>query len=526
MAQVALSREQFDAVVLDLDGVITDTASVHAAAWKQLFDRFLSERAERAGEPFRPFDVEHDYLRHVDGKSRSDGVVSFLDSRAIALPYGDPSDPEDRETVCGLGKRKDRYFHERLAAQGVVVFASTIALVEALRRAGFGVAVISASRNCRAILEASGLSGLFDARVDGEVAAERGLPGKPDPAIFLEAARRLASQPARTVVIEDAEAGVEAGARGGFALVIGVDRVGGAHARALRERGAHVVVDDLGAVRVGDSRERPVADIPDALGEWERLAGRLRTAALALFLDFDGTLSPIVEDPELAELLPGTRAVLERLGRRCTVAVISGRDLQDVRRRVGITGIWYAGSHGFELMAPDGTYHEQDAADDAVPALDRAERSLSRRLSAIEGVLLERKRFTLAVHYRRVDRGTVGTVTAAVDEACRRERGLRVMHGKQVMELRPDVDWDKGSALHRLVDQLHLDRRRVLPLYGGDDLTDEDAFRALAGWGIGVLVRDAESAERSTVADVAVDGPEAFRALLDRIALLIEDDGE
>lgn len=250
-AATEIRRDNFDAVVFDLDGVITDTASVHAAAWKLMFDQFLADRAERETENRQPFSQD-DYLVYVDGKPRYDGVGSFLASRGVALPRGQPGDPPAAETVCGLGNRKDQLFLALLRERGVASFPSSIELVRRLRADGFRTAIISASRNCGAVLAAAKVAGIFDARVDGVDADELGLSGKPDPAVFLEAARRLGVEPARAVIVEDALAGVEAGRRGGFGLVVGVDRLG--HAEDLREHGADVVVGDLGDVAVSSTR--------------------------------------------------------------------------------------------------------------------------------------------------------------------------------------------------------------------------------------------------------------------------------
>jgi alpha,alpha-trehalase len=247
-SQVTIAAARFAAVVFDMDGVVTQTATVHAAAWKALFDAFLKERAQRGGEPFRPFDLGADYLPYVDGKARYDGVRDFLGSRGVTLPWGNPSDPPDADTVCGLGNRKNDYFLRVVAQEGVKPFATTVALIHGLHKAGVATAIISASKNTSAILAAAGVADLFAAQVDGTVAEALGLPGKPDPAVFVEAARRLGVAPPRAVVVEDAEAGVEAGHRGGFGLVIGVDRAD--HAQALRDHGADVVVKDLGEVTV------------------------------------------------------------------------------------------------------------------------------------------------------------------------------------------------------------------------------------------------------------------------------------
>ncbi|HEU4620383.1 MAG TPA: beta-phosphoglucomutase family hydrolase [Gammaproteobacteria bacterium] len=252
---VTLAPRDYDAVLFDLDGVLTRTAAVHAAAWKRLFDEFLRKRAEHTGEPFVPFDIEADYRRYVDGKPRRDGVASFLASRGIDLPEGSADDAPDAPTVHGLARRKDDFFLETLARDGVEVFESSIALVRALRAQEIGTAVVSSSKNCKAVLERAGIDVLFDARVDGVDLERLGLAGKPAPDTFLEGARRLRVEPARCVVVEDAIAGVEAGRAGRFGLVIGVDRLG--HSNELRQAGADVVVRDLCEIRV--ATEEPSA---------------------------------------------------------------------------------------------------------------------------------------------------------------------------------------------------------------------------------------------------------------------------
>jgi alpha,alpha-trehalase len=244
---VNISRRDFDAVIFDTDGVITRTAVVHEAAWKRLFDAYLLDRAARTGEPFQLF-TEDDYRQYVDGRPRYDGVFTFLHSRGISLPYGDPSDPPDKETVCGLGNRKDEYFLQHIREHGVRPYPSTVAFIRALRAVGVKTGVFSASRNVVAVLEAAGAADLFDARVDGIVAEELGLPGKPDPATLLETTRRLGAAPERTVVVEDAIAGVEAGHAGGFGLVIGVNR--SEEPGVLLANGATVEVTDLSELAV------------------------------------------------------------------------------------------------------------------------------------------------------------------------------------------------------------------------------------------------------------------------------------
>jgi alpha,alpha-trehalase len=244
----AIDLSAFDAFLFDLDGVITRTAALHASAWKKLFDEYLAEHAARAGKPFVPFDLANDYRAYVDGKPRPAGVRDFLASRGMRIPEGTPKDDENRETVQGLGKRKNRYFLASLEKEGIQVYGSAVALVRDARSLGVKTAIVSSSGTTAAILRVARLTDLFQVRVDGVEVARLGLPGKPDPAAFLEAARRLGVPPARGVVFEDATAGVEAGRRGGFGLVVGV----GSHDQAerLRQHGAHVVVADLGSIRL------------------------------------------------------------------------------------------------------------------------------------------------------------------------------------------------------------------------------------------------------------------------------------
>lgn len=231
------------ALLFDLDGVITQTAKVHAEAWKEMFDAFLRQRAETSGTPFRPFEIATDYPRYVDGRLREDGVRAFMQSREISLPEGSAGDPPTAETVHGLGTRKNDLVQDLIRTRGVEVYVGSVRFIEAARDAGLRRAVVSASKNCQAILAAAGIEDLFEVRIDGTVAAERGLPGKPAPDTFLAAAAALDAAPAACAVFEDALAGVEAGRAGNFGWVVGVDRVG--QADELRDRGADVVVGDL-----------------------------------------------------------------------------------------------------------------------------------------------------------------------------------------------------------------------------------------------------------------------------------------
>ena len=238
-----ITPEKYDAVLFDLDGVLTMTMKIHAACWKSMFDDYLQERCERLGETFHPFDIAADYKPYVDGKLRYDGVRAFLASRGIVVAEGRPQDDPSIETVCGLGNRKDRMVQEAIVTHGVEVLEGSLAVARLVRAAGLKTAVVSASKNCEAVLAAAGIRELFDLIVDGRVADRLGLPGKPAPDTFLEAASELGVDAQRAVVVEDAISGVQAGRAGGFGLVIGIDHHG--DKTALQRNGADIVVEDL-----------------------------------------------------------------------------------------------------------------------------------------------------------------------------------------------------------------------------------------------------------------------------------------
>jgi beta-phosphoglucomutase family hydrolase len=243
-SKFAITRDQYDAVLLDLDGVITDTASIHAACWKQMFDEFLQKRATQRGEALRPFDLATDYRLHVDGKPRFDGVRDFLISRGIQLPEGSMDDTPEAETVGGLGNRKNELVNKIIEENGVEPYEGSVKLIHQLRRQGFKIAVVTSSQNCTVVLKAAKLEDFFDVQVDGNMIHAQHLAGKPAPDTFLTAARLLGVEPTRAVVIEDAISGVDAGSAGNFGLVIGVARKG--NTEELRQHGAHLVVSDLG----------------------------------------------------------------------------------------------------------------------------------------------------------------------------------------------------------------------------------------------------------------------------------------
>ncbi|MDT5009768.1 MAG: trehalose 6-phosphate phosphatase [Mycobacterium sp.] len=333
-----------------------------------------------------------------------------------------------------------------------------------------------------------------------------------DAARLRQVAASIGTRAERCAVITKDPDAVTTARSGGFSLVIalasdGVD---------LLEQGADVVIDDVSeiAVRTGDRR---MSEIPNALDHYTEMADALGGRLPAVCLDYDGTLSEIVPDADAARLVDGAAEALARLAQRCPVAILSGRDLANVRDRVAVPGLWYAGSHGFESIAPDGSYRQNEDAAAAVPVLERAAGELREILADVGGSRVEHKRFAVAVHYRDVAADDVGEVVAGTHRVGRRHH-LRVTNGRKVVELRPDVDWNKGTTLAWIREQIE-QSRSVTPVYIGDDLTDEDAFDAVAPpAGIGILVRHTEDGDRRSAARYTLDDPEQVRELLDRLA--------
>lgn len=491
-----------------LDGVITDTASVHAAAWKRMFDDFLARHAAREKVPFHPFEIETDYLSSVDGKPRLDGVRSFLGTRGINLPEGGPEDPTDVDTIQALGKRKNMDFLQQIKEKGADVYESTVELIHSAKKHGLQIAVISSSKSCAMILDTVNLSHLFEVKVDGTDSEILGIAGKPAPDIFLEAARQLQVEPQRAVVIEDAVAGVQAGRAGNFGLVIGIARTG--NREALEDNGADRVVADLSEVAISNDGHS-TDPLPSALTDFAMISRQAGGKRLAVFLDYDGTLTPIVDTPDQAIMAEEMRQAVRELSRHCAVGIISGRDLKDVRDKARLDTLVYAGSHGFDIAGPEGLQVENRVGEEFLPALDQAEHELTRKLDAVPGLLLERKKFAIAIHFRLVEPERVAEIEKVVKEVAAGNPKLRQASGKKIFELQPRMEWHKGKALLFLLQTLKLDREEVLPFYIGDDVTDEDAFRTLKGRGITIMVQDRP---QETAADYTLKDPHEVRQFL------------
>ncbi len=497
----------FKGVIFDLDGVVTDTAHLHFQAWKQIFDDFLRKNSL---ERFEEFTIE-DYLKYVDGKPRYNGVESFLASRGFKLEWGDPSDEPNDNTICGIGNRKNEVFQKLLEEKGAKLYPSTVELIKDLKSKGIKIGLASSSKNCLRILESVGITDLFDARVDGVVSAQLGLRGKPEPDIFLVAAEKINVHPSCAVVVEDATSGVEAGRNAGFKLVLGVARK--SNQKELFIHGADVVVEDLEYIdfewikiwfdkfplhlfQVWDDKEAILRYIkkfernnifinPQYFLTPQELFSKRKK--IALFLDYDGTLTPIVDRPEWATLSEEMRDIVKNLSERFVVAIVSGRKREEVQKLVGVEGVFYAGSHGMDIKGDRfSMIHPQ--VEKLVPVISQINKILVNKLGDIKGVIIENKTFSIAVHYRLVEDRFFSRIKDTVEEIVKRDSRLYMMCGKKVFEIMPNIRWDKGKAVRWLMQVLGINEEEWIVIYIGDDTTDEDAFRLLRTRGVSVLV--------------------------------------
>ncbi|MFA6637058.1 MAG: trehalose-phosphatase [Candidatus Omnitrophota bacterium] len=533
-----MSDYLFDAIIFDMDGVITKTALVHAHAWKKTFDEFLKKRADNTGEPFKEFTHDDDYLPYVDGKPRYEGVKSFLESRGISLSYGEMSDKGNVETVCGLGNRKNDLFREVLEEDGVEQYKPMVKFIKEVSSHGVKVGVASSSKNCELILGKAGLLDLFETRVDGVVSARRGLKGKPEPDIFIEAARNLGAEPSRTIVVEDAVSGVSAGRNGGFGLVLGVARKN--NVDELLAGGADIVMKDLSSMEIGWLQKWFRKEPHHLFSEWNEIYKPSSTQLWELredipiflnpcylrtgkeifekketvfFLDYDGTLTPIVDRPQDAAISSEMKETVEKLAEKCRVFIVSGRFREDVQGLLGIDNILYAGSHGLDIKGKDLTMVHPKAKE-VIPDVERCIERLEAALSGIKGLFIEKKKFSVAVHYRLVDENKhLADIENEVSAAAEASGSLRLMKGKKVFELLPNIEWDKGRAIRWILDSIGMSWSEANMIYIGDDVTDEFAFRMIRTRGAGILVSPEQA---PSAANFRLNDPGEVKELFER----------
>lgn len=499
------------AAIIDLDGVIIKTADQHAKTWKAAFDQYNERRKKAGKQTYKDFSIEDDYSKLLAGLPRYDGASQFLESRGIELEFGAPEDAETEETVCGIGNLKNEFFQKLIEEEGVEVFEENVEKVKSWKEKGLKIAVVSSSKNCKQMLDAAELNELFEVRIDGIIAAERHIPGKPAPDTFLEAVEKFGIPPQEALVVEDSPAGAEAAKEGNFQLIIGI-RNSSSEKDQLLKHGAHLVVNNLQELEIDLRQERTASELPAVLKNMAELKKILKQESPLLFLDFDGTLSPIVENHQDAAISEEIRSLVQKLSKKYPVAVVSGRGLADVRKRVNLPELFYAGSHGFEIAGPNGYSKDHEEAVKVIPVFDEIEPILKKKLETISGVDFERKKFTLAIHYRQVPEEQEENVHENVSAVLKDYPEVLKSDGKKVIEIRPAIDWHKGKAVEFLKSELSK-AENPLSVYVGDDVTDEDAFRTVKN-GIGILVGEHS---QNTYADYGLETQEDVKTLFEKL---------
>lgn len=477
-------------IILDLDGVITDTRSLHFEAWAQTLNSYLAQLEET------PFD-EKDYQTYVDGKPREEGLSSFFSGRRLEL---------SPELLNKLSEMKDKNYLSRLRQKGPDTFADTLGALNSWRRLGIPLAVVTSSKNGDEVLKKLHLENFFKVKIDGVLGDKLHLKGKPSADYFVEAAKGLGLSPEECAVVEDSLSGVEAARAGDFASVIGIVRPGQTEGSVLLEHGAHEVVSSLSQIHL---------DFKNAILAFEEIKEIIGTKEVAIFLDFDGTMSEIVPDYTQAVIGNELRETLGKCSSALKMAVVSGRNRGDVKERVGGENLFYAGCHGFDISGP-GCFHFQiEEALQSLPQLHRATEEVRNLLSYIEGVQLEEKKFFTAIHFRQADAKFEEEIKKAVEDTVHKYDLLTCKSGKKVFELAPNVEWGKGKAIRKLCEILEINPNNSVAIYLGDDATDEDGFCELKGQGIGIFVSDRD--EKKTSADYWLKNPSEVKTFLDLI---------
>lgn len=473
-------------IIFDMDGVVTQTAVIHYKAWKIVFDRLLSQ----INPSFNPF-TEEDYFYFLDGMSRVDGVTNFLTSRELSLKELQKLYTSVEECIAHLCETKNELLLAIISENSVDCFADTLEFIKLLLLHNYSIAIISSSKNCLEILKSAKVEKIFPVRVDGIVSETIGIPGKPNPAIFLEAAKQLNLLPQECMVIEDALSGVKAAKEGAFGVVVALDRKNKLHAQ-FSELEADYILPDLSKKQTtfyqkifcGSEKK-----LESAFNILPLIANLLENKnELIVFLDYDGTLTPIVERPENALLSPTMLQCLTQLSQKYTTVIISGRELNNLKNLINIPNIYYSGNHGFEFTGPECSNMFYQIGHEFVDELTAVYQALYGVFQKIKGCIIENKKFSLSIHYRLVDENLHEYISQKIEDNLSSFPNLTRHYGKKVFEIRPNIHWNKGLAAENILTQFKLVKNNLIPVYIGDDVTDEDAFTQFGLNGITIKV--------------------------------------
>ena len=479
------AENSLKAVIFDIDSIL-DTAWVHQTAWKTTIDEFL-----QTGYNDQPVMTEDEYDRFFVRKPRYERIKNLLESRQITLSYGGDEDSPGQKSIGALENQKAKIFNEILLTAEVKLIDKVIRRITEWKNSGIKTAVVSLDENFRNVSCTEEIRRLFDIMIDATTAKKTGLKDKPEADLFMEAVRQLGLAPEQCAVFDSTVGGLRAASKANFGLVAGIP--GDHNNRELNENGADVVIDEFDAFDLLNDQEvqaRFRQPFPRFASEYTKIGEIVQGKTPVIFLDFDGTLTPIVKHPEDAYLSDEMQEIIKACAARLKVAVVSGRDMDDLKKRVMLDNVIYAGSHGFRISGPGGLYREHEKTAEILPLLDDTEQKLEQLFSGrFKGVKIERKRYAIAVHFRNAAKEDIPGIREKVFEFVDNTAGLKTGEGKMIIELKPDIEWHKGKAVKWILEKLGMDdRSSYLPVYIGDDVTDEDAYKELADEGISIQV--------------------------------------
>jgi trehalose-phosphatase len=496
-------------VIFDMDGVVTQTAQLHYKTWKVVLDQFLHKITSNSYHF-----TEQDYFYFFDGVPRKDGVKNYFSTLKIGEKEVKKHYEDLAQCIDVICSKKNNLMLSVIAEDKIQAFNDCMEFIEFIRSLDYKIAIISSSKNCRAILKSAGIENLFAVCVDGVIAEEKQLVGKPNPAIFLEAAKQLNLLPEQCLVIEDALAGVKAAKDGGFNTVA-LDRENKLF-EEFRKYNPDYILRDLSKNQVQFYKNFILqkSKAASALDALPFIASSLnQQKEIVLFLDYDGTLTPIVDRPQDASLSPLMRESILCLCKNYLTVIISGRELTNLKEQVKIPNIFYAGNHGFELVGPENSNFSFKIGDDYLEDIQAIYKEIYLVFKEIPGCIIENKKFTLSIHYRLAHESQYEFISATIDRLLMNFKNLSRHEGKMVIEIRPRIAWNKGIAALSLLKWLKKDYLNVIPIYIGDDITDEDAFQQFNQKGITIKV----GSDTHTNAHFFLKTPQHVKHFLDQL---------
>ena len=385
------------AIVIDMSEVLVHTAEINRNAWAIVFDEYF--KISKINQAF----TEHDYTTFIEGQPRYQRVNHFLHSKSLSLPYGNQSDPAGYDTACSLEKRKSKIFTHMLVEGHIKVYDKAVQKIKEWKGNGLKTAIVSCDENFKKALKLSEIMDLFDVKIDGHASRKLGLKEKPEADLYLEASKKLNLPPESCILFDDTVAGMQAGSKANFGLVVGVNRSG--NRKILSENGADMVIesfDDLDLFNDPEIKAWFSQPVSPFAAEYVKIGEAVYEKTPVLFLDYDGTLTPIVQNPEDAVISNEMIEALKECSSKFTVAAVSGRDMDDLKTRINLDNLIYAGSHGFRISGPDGLFLEHEKTQEILPVLDKVEKQLRKVFSdTTENVRIERKRYAIAIQIGR-----------------------------------------------------------------------------------------------------------------------------